>query len=232
MTDPSLRQLYLDYDHAHDLDPRDPFLADLARRIVDATTQRYGTGDLPGQATGSEIPRLIQGAVNAASPAWQRLDELIRDELQRDPKAPALGAAPRCNKAGSDRLRGPPGWDGADPVPGQFDVSTGCYPSTNTMSNLRMRSGSAIRLISTIVPLSVPDRTRVFLDPRTDETCEWRNDDQAHEDAVDGVQRTGAFACGDVCARRQRDHGSRRSKERGHHHHPIPDRPAERLARI
>lgn len=83
VTDPALRKLYLDYDRAHDLDPRDPFLADLARRIVDATTQRYGTGDLPGQETGSEIPRLIQGAVNAASPAWQRLDQLIRDELHR-----------------------------------------------------------------------------------------------------------------------------------------------------
>jgi Predicted transcriptional regulators len=83
LTDPTLRQIYLDYDRAHDLDPRDPFLTDLARRIVDATTQRYGTGDLPGQATGSGIPQLIQGAVNASSAAWQRLDFLIRDELHR-----------------------------------------------------------------------------------------------------------------------------------------------------
>jgi DNA-binding transcriptional MerR regulator len=83
LTDPTLRQLYLDYDRAHDLDPQDPFLAALARRITDATIQRYGTGDLPGQATGSEIPQLIQGAVNASSPAWQRLDSLIRDELHR-----------------------------------------------------------------------------------------------------------------------------------------------------
>lgn len=83
LTDPTLRRIYLDYDRAHDLDPRDPFLTDLARRIVHATAQRYGTGDLPGQATGSEIPQLIQGAVNASSPAWQRLDSLIRDELHR-----------------------------------------------------------------------------------------------------------------------------------------------------
>jgi DNA-binding transcriptional MerR regulator len=81
LTDPILRQIYLDYDRAHDLDPLDPFIADLARRIIDATTQRYGTGDLPGQATSSEIPRLIQSAVNASSPAWKRLDFLIRDEL-------------------------------------------------------------------------------------------------------------------------------------------------------
>jgi DNA-binding transcriptional MerR regulator len=81
LTDPTLRQIYLDYDRAYDLDPLDPFITDLARRIIDATTQRYGTGDLPGQTTGSEIPRLIQGTVNASSPAWQRLDFLIRDEL-------------------------------------------------------------------------------------------------------------------------------------------------------
>lgn len=81
LTERTLRQLYLDYDHAYDLDPRDPFLVDLARRIVDATTRRYGTGDLPGQATTSEIPALIQGAVNASSPAWQRLDTLIRGQL-------------------------------------------------------------------------------------------------------------------------------------------------------
>lgn len=86
LTDPTLRQLYLDYDRAHDLDPSDPFLTDLALRIVHATTQRYGNGDLPGQATGSAIPELIQGAVNASSPAWRRLDSLIRDELHRASK--------------------------------------------------------------------------------------------------------------------------------------------------
>lgn len=86
LTDPTLRQLYLDYDRAHDLDPQDPILTDLARRIVDATTQRYGTGDLPGQATGSAIPQLIQNEVNASSAAWQQLDFLIRDELHRASK--------------------------------------------------------------------------------------------------------------------------------------------------
>jgi DNA-binding transcriptional MerR regulator len=86
LTDPVLRQIYLDYDRAHDLDPRDPLITHLSRRIIDATTKRYGTGDLPGQATGSAIPQLIQGAVNASSAAWRRLDELIRDELHRAPE--------------------------------------------------------------------------------------------------------------------------------------------------
>jgi len=82
LTDHALRQIYLDYDRAHDLDPRDPRLEDLARRMVAATRSRYGPGDLPGQATGSDIPALIQEAVNASSPAWQRLDNLLRDQLR------------------------------------------------------------------------------------------------------------------------------------------------------
>jgi DNA-binding transcriptional MerR regulator len=86
LTDPALRQIYLDYDWAHDLDPRDPFITDLSRRIIDATRRRYGTGELPGQATGSGIPQLIQGAVNASSAAWRRLDELIREGLHRAPE--------------------------------------------------------------------------------------------------------------------------------------------------
>lgn len=81
VTDPTLREIYLDYDRAHELEPRDPAIADLARRIIDATRQRYGTGDFLGQPTGSEIPQLIQSAVNASSPAWRRLDHLIRDGL-------------------------------------------------------------------------------------------------------------------------------------------------------
>jgi DNA-binding transcriptional MerR regulator len=86
LTEPTLRRIYLDYDRAHDLDPLDPFLTDLARRIVHATAQRYGTGDLPGQGSGSESPQLIQAAVNASSPAWQRLDSLIRDQLHHAPE--------------------------------------------------------------------------------------------------------------------------------------------------
>jgi DNA-binding transcriptional MerR regulator len=82
LSDPTLAQIYLDYDRAFDLDPHDPSLDALARRIVEATRARYGSGDLPGQGGDSEIPALIQGAVNASSPAWRRLDTLIRDQLQ------------------------------------------------------------------------------------------------------------------------------------------------------
>ncbi|MEU2231320.1 MerR family transcriptional regulator [Streptomyces vietnamensis] len=81
VSDPARRQLFLDYDHAHDLDPDDPRLVDLARRIVEETRARYGRDALPDLDTASEIPALIQGTVNAESPAWRRLDTLIRTRL-------------------------------------------------------------------------------------------------------------------------------------------------------
>lgn len=82
LVDPGLRQIFLDYDRARDLDPDDARVDDLARRMVAATRARYGSGELPGQEPGSPIPALIQGSVNAMSPAWRRLDALIRDQLQ------------------------------------------------------------------------------------------------------------------------------------------------------
>ena len=81
LADPLLRQLFRDYDHTYDLDADDPRIDDLARRIVAATQERYGKGELPELNEASEIPALIQQTVNASSPAWQRLDTLIRDQL-------------------------------------------------------------------------------------------------------------------------------------------------------
>ena len=81
LADPDLRQIYLDYDRARDLDPADPAVERLAGRIVAASRRRYGDGELPGQDVESPIPALIQGSVNALSPAWRRLDALIRAQL-------------------------------------------------------------------------------------------------------------------------------------------------------
>lgn len=81
LADPALRQLFLDYDRAHDLDADDPRVDGLARRIAKATRERYGPDELPELDAASEIPALIQGTVNASSPAWQRLDTLIRAQL-------------------------------------------------------------------------------------------------------------------------------------------------------
>jgi DNA-binding transcriptional MerR regulator len=84
LTDPTLRQIFLDYDRAYDLAPDEPAVAALADRMAAATIGRYGTGgDLPGHDTGTRIPDLIQSAVNAASPAWRRIDTLVRAELHR-----------------------------------------------------------------------------------------------------------------------------------------------------
>jgi len=88
---PRLRRLFLAYDRAHDLRPSDPAIDELARRIVDATRQRYGS-DLPGPQVDSAIPALIQASVSAASPAWRRLDLLVRAELAAS-SAPASGRA-------------------------------------------------------------------------------------------------------------------------------------------
>src|SRR5262249_50270544 len=84
ISDLELRQIFLAYDRARDLDPDDPRVGRLAKRIVRATTRRYGRdADLPGQTTNSSVPQLIQDSINAMSPAWQRVDLLVRQELGR-----------------------------------------------------------------------------------------------------------------------------------------------------
>ncbi|MFE1416844.1 MerR family transcriptional regulator [Streptomyces sp. NPDC058746] len=108
LADPALRQLHLDYDHAHDLDAEDPRIDDLARRITDATRRRYGSDALPGLDTGSEIPALVQGSVNASSPAWRRLDGLLgRFPIPREGDAcrRASGRTCRARRPGSQSLR-------------------------------------------------------------------------------------------------------------------------------
>lgn len=81
LADPALRQLFLDYDHSHDLDADDPRVDSLARHLAKATRERYRPDELPELERTSEIPALIQGTVNASSLAWQRLDTLIRAQL-------------------------------------------------------------------------------------------------------------------------------------------------------
>jgi DNA-binding transcriptional MerR regulator len=80
LADPVLLEVVLEYDRLHDLPPGDPRVDELADRIVSATRARYGT-DLPAYEQGSAIPALVQGAVNASSPAWRRLDTVLRKRL-------------------------------------------------------------------------------------------------------------------------------------------------------
>ncbi|MET8408953.1 MerR family transcriptional regulator [Streptomyces sp. NPDC005195] len=81
LANPALRELFLAYDDAHDLDADDPRIDDLAHRITEATRERYRRNPPPALDAASEIPALIQSTVNAASPAWRRLDTLIRAHL-------------------------------------------------------------------------------------------------------------------------------------------------------
>ncbi|WP_410606249.1 MerR family transcriptional regulator [Amycolatopsis sp. lyj-109] len=81
VADPALLSLVLEYDRVHDLDPHDPRVDALAGEIAAATRARYGP-ELPAYEQGSAIPALVQGAVNASSPAWRRLDTLLRDRLK------------------------------------------------------------------------------------------------------------------------------------------------------
>lgn len=81
LADPRLRAVFLAYDRLHDVPPDDPRVDALAARIVAETRARYGA-DLPAYEPDSAIPGLVQGAVNASSPAWRRLDALIRERLR------------------------------------------------------------------------------------------------------------------------------------------------------
>jgi DNA-binding transcriptional MerR regulator len=81
LTDPVLLRICLEYDQVHDLDPGDPRIDDLVRRVVTATRSRYGDDELPGQAVDSAMPALVQATVNASSPAWRRFDDLVRRQL-------------------------------------------------------------------------------------------------------------------------------------------------------
>jgi DNA-binding transcriptional MerR regulator len=81
LADPGLLSIVLEYDAVHDLDPRDPRVDALAAKLIAATHARYGD-ELPSYEQGSAIPALVQGAVNASSPAWRRLDSLLREHLR------------------------------------------------------------------------------------------------------------------------------------------------------
>ncbi|HWD79953.1 MAG TPA: hypothetical protein VG497_13755 [Kribbella sp.] len=95
--DPALGRLYLDCDRAFDLAPDDPAPADLAERIVDASLARYPADELREQLADAGLPQLVQSSLNASSPAWERLDVLIRRGLSRRvPKDGSSASAPRA----------------------------------------------------------------------------------------------------------------------------------------
>lgn len=76
---PEVQQVYRDYDQARDLDPDDPSLVSLARRIAEIASDRYSDRQPPAPAADSPVPALIQDMINSASPAWRRLDRYLRN---------------------------------------------------------------------------------------------------------------------------------------------------------
>ena len=59
------------------------------RTLAEAHRERYGSDELPGLDADSEIPALIQGTVNASSPAWRRLDMCTDGDGGVEPTGPA-----------------------------------------------------------------------------------------------------------------------------------------------
>ncbi|MFC9689098.1 MerR family transcriptional regulator [Kribbella sp. NPDC056951] len=82
-SDPTLVALYLGCDRAYGLDPDDPALEELAQRIVQASVARYSVEELHQELAEAQLPQLVQSSVNASSPAWERLDDLIRSGVRR-----------------------------------------------------------------------------------------------------------------------------------------------------
>jgi len=79
--DEQYRRFCVDYDRCIDWAPDDPRIDDLAERMADWTVQRYPDTD-PRQPTGLDIDptilQLIQSSIVDSSPAWRRLNELVR----------------------------------------------------------------------------------------------------------------------------------------------------------
>jgi DNA-binding transcriptional MerR regulator len=79
LADPDFQQLYLRWDQAHDWDPDDPRLANLAAQSA-AWRQKQ-----PADPPSAELPAgiatvsaLLSAQMRGDSPAWRRLDELSR----------------------------------------------------------------------------------------------------------------------------------------------------------
>ncbi|WP_132125932.1 MerR family transcriptional regulator [Actinocrispum wychmicini] len=91
LADTGFRQFYRTYDQAHDWDPTDPRLADLADTMADRFLREVeaagvDTADWTMQKVLSDDEQALLGAyVNDYSPAWLRLNELVRERVERSP---------------------------------------------------------------------------------------------------------------------------------------------------
>ncbi|MDX8145818.1 MerR family transcriptional regulator [Lentzea sp. BCCO 10_0061] len=76
LADPGFRQFYVTYDQAHDWDPADPRLQDLAD--VMAARLRQEAAQTVHEVLSADEKSLLGAHVQDFSPAWLRLAELVR----------------------------------------------------------------------------------------------------------------------------------------------------------
>jgi len=100
LADPDFRQIYVAWDQAHDWDPDDRRLIDLADRAAAWLAKQSPSPPPPGsEAEISTINTLLSAqAATASSPAWRRLGELVSERLNLS--GPAKPSKP------SDRRQG------------------------------------------------------------------------------------------------------------------------------
>ena len=84
LADPDFRRLYLAWDQAHDWDPTDPRLTQLAAEAA-AWIAKHPLGAIspPGDAGTSTIATLLSAQVDTESLAWRRLSSLLQSASGR-----------------------------------------------------------------------------------------------------------------------------------------------------
>ncbi len=79
LADPEFQQLYLRWEQAHDWEPDDPRLAELAAQAAAWLEKQPASPpptDLPAGV--AAVSALLSAQMSGDSPAWRRLDELAR----------------------------------------------------------------------------------------------------------------------------------------------------------
>lgn len=87
LADPDFARLYLAFDQAHDWDPDDPRLIELAADAAAWLGKQPLSSRAPSDTAISTIHTLLSAEVATASPAWDRLGELSHAQLDPSHKA-------------------------------------------------------------------------------------------------------------------------------------------------
>src|ERR1700737_4323050 len=92
LADPAFQRIYLAVDQARDWDPADPRLEQLVESLVEYTARHQDTETEAPDWTAHEptAVSLMFAHVANVSPAWHRLNEIVRDRVRDD-----LGTAPQ-----------------------------------------------------------------------------------------------------------------------------------------